>query len=199
MFGATSSFGETLSPLEQTKQGTPASEVTCKESFVLMVRESGKAACLTPISFIRSVDRGWGIADLDLMEKHPKQLEAIVATILANDQLRKMVIDRIMENPEAIEKIKANEKLMSIFEGKGMIEDEAGSQMGGMLGDMMGGMGGKPGMENMEFPETGKAKGLMEKMVRGMMGSITDGMEDSPKTQNSIRTTDRFMDMMFNK
>jgi len=196
MFGATSSFGETLSPLEQTKQGTPASEVTCKESFVLMVRESGKAACLTPISFIRSVDRGWGIADLDLMEKHPKQLEAIVATILANDQLRKMVIDRIMENPEAIEKIKENEKLMSIFEGKGMIEDQAGSQMGGMFGDLMGGLG-MGDTNNMEFPESGKAGGMLEKMVRGMMGSITDGMADSPKTQNTIRTTNELMDMMF--
>ena len=184
--------------MEQTKQGTPASEVTCNESFVLMVRESGKAACLTPISFIRSVDRGWGIADLELMEKHPKQLDAIIATILENDQLRKMVIDRIIENPEAVQKIKSNEKLMSIFEGKGMIEDQAGSQMGGMLGDMMGGMMGEmKGTSDMEFP--GEAKGMLEKMVRGMMGTITDKMEDSPKTQSTIRETDRMMDLMFKK
>ena len=83
------------------KQGVPANEVACKENFVLMVRESGSAACLTPASFLRSIDRGWGVADLDLLEEHPEQLDAIIATIMQNRQLREQVIERISANPDS--------------------------------------------------------------------------------------------------
>jgi len=87
MFGVTSSYGETLSPLEQTKQGVPANEVACKKGLVLMVRESGNPACLTPTSYMRSIDRGWGVRDLDLLQKHPEQLDSIKAISLLWDHL----------------------------------------------------------------------------------------------------------------
>jgi len=82
MFNTISSYGETPSPLEQTKQGIPANEVSCKKGLVLMVRESGDPACLTPSSYMRSIDRGWGVGDLDLLQKHPEQLDSIKATSL---------------------------------------------------------------------------------------------------------------------
>lgn len=83
MFSVIPSYGETISTLEQAKQGVPASEVDCKEGLVLMVRESGNPACLTPPSYLRSIDRGWGVGDLDLLQVHPEQL----AQMRTNDNL----------------------------------------------------------------------------------------------------------------
>ena len=40
-----------------------------------------------------------------------------------------------LQIPIALEKIKGNEKLMNVLEGKGMVgEGQAGTQMGGMFG-----------------------------------------------------------------
>jgi hypothetical protein len=200
MFGATPSYGEELSPLEQTKQGVSASEVACRENFVLMVRESGSAACLTPASFLRSVDRGWGVADLDLMEKHPEQLDAIIATIMQNSQLREQVIERISANPEALEKVKGNEKLMNVLEGKGMVgEGQAGTQMGGMFGSSEAGKQMEQAMSSMGFNMGGDSKmgNMIGGMVDKMMGSMNNGMANSPSMGAQMRTSDNLMGKLF--
>jgi len=178
MFGATNSYAETLSPLEQTKQGVPASEVACRENFVLMVRESGSAACLTPASYLRSVDRGWGVADLELMEKHPEQLDAIIAHIMQNRELREQIIEKISANPEAIEKIKSNEKLMNVLSGKGMVgTGQAGTQMGGMFGTTETGKQMGDMMSSLGFNMGGDSKigNMIGGMVDSMMGNIESG------------------------
>jgi len=213
MFGVTSSYAETLSPLEQMKQGVPANEVACKENFVLMVRESGSAACLTPASFLRSIDRGWGVADLDLLEEHPEQLDAIIATIMQNPQLREQVIERISANPEAIEKIKGNEKLMNVLEGKGMVgEGKAGAQMGGMFGSSETGKQMEQMMSSMGFKMGGDSEignmigGMVDKMMGNiesegtMMGSdnsLMSGMGNSPSMGAQMRSSDNLMGKLF--
>jgi hypothetical protein len=200
MFGVSVSYGETLSPLDQTKQGVPASEVICKENLVLMVRESGNPACLTPASYLRSVDRGWGVADLDLMEKHPEQLDAIIATIMQNRELREQVIEKISANPEALEKIKSNEKLMNVLEGKGMVgEGQAGAQMGGMFGSSETGKQMEGMMSSMGFKMGGDSKigNMIGGMVDSMMGKMEGGMENSPSMGAQMRTSDDLMGKLF--
>ena len=201
------------SPLAQMHSGIAASEVACKESLVLMVRESGSAACLTPASYLRSVDRGWGVADLDLMEKHPEQLDAIIATIMQNRELREQVIERISANPEALEKIKGNEKLMNVLEGKGMVgEGQAGTQMGGMFGSSETGKQMEQMMSSMGFKMGGDSKignmigGMVDKMMGNiesegtMMGSdnsLMNGMGNSPSMGAQMRTSDNLMGQLF--
>ncbi len=196
IFGATSSYAETPSPLEQTKQGVPASEVACRENFVLMVRESGSAACLTPASYIRSADRGWGVPDLDLLQKNPEQLDAIIAAIMQNRELREQVIERISANPEALEKIKLNEKLMNVLEGKGMVGvGQAGTQMGGMFGSSETGKQMEQMMSGMGFNMGGDSKvgNMIGGMVDKMMGSMTNGMGNSPSMGSQMRSNDGLM------
>gem|GEM_PF-5468580 len=188
------------SPLAQMHSGIAASEVACKENFVLMVRESGSAACLTPASYLRSVDRGWGVADLDLLEEHPEQLDAIIATIMQNRELREQVIERISANPEALEKIKGNEKLMNVLEGKGMVgEGQAGSQMGGMFGSSETGKQMGDMMSSMGFSMGGDSKmgNMIGGMVDKMMGKMTNGMGNSPSMGAQMRTSDNLMGKLF--
>jgi hypothetical protein len=188
------------SPRAQMNSGIAPTEVACRENFVLMVRESGSPACLTPASYLRSVDRGWGVADLDLMEKHPEQLDAIIATIMQNRELREQVIERISANPEALEKIKGNEKLMNVLEGKGMVgEGQAGTQMGGMFGSSETGKQMGDMMSSMGFNMGGDSKmgNMIGGMVDKMMGSMSNGMENSPSMGAQMRTNDGLMGMLF--
>jgi hypothetical protein len=200
MFGTASSFGESMSPLKQMEVGVPASEVACKEGLVLMVRESGEAACLTPPSYLRSIDRGWGVGDLDLLQEHPQQLDSIIATIMQNRELRQQIIDRISENPEVMEQIKQNEKMMNVLEGKGMVgEGQAGSQMGGMFGSSASGKQMDQAMQQMGFNMGGDSKmgNMLGKMVDKMMPKMMNGMENSPSMGAQMRTSDNLMGNLF--
>ena len=188
------------SPRAQMHSGIISTDVVCNENFVLMVRESGSAACLTPASFLRSVDRGWGVADLNLLAEHPEQLEAIIATMMQNRQLREQVIERISANPEALEKIKSNEKLMNVLEGKGMVgEGQAGAQMGGMFGTTETGKQMEQMMSNMGFNMGGDSKmgNMIGGMVDSMMGKMEGGMENSPSMGAQMRTSDNLMGKLF--
>jgi len=200
MIGVLSSYGETMSPLEQTKQGVSANEVACREGFVLMVRESGTPTCLTAPSYLRSIDRGWGVGDLDLLQAHPEQLDSVISTIMQNRQLREQVIERISANPEAVEKIKGNEKLMNVLEGKGMVgEGQAGAQMGGMFGSTETGEQMEQMMGNMGFKMGGDSKmgNMIGGMVDKMMGNMANGMENSPSMGAQMRTSDNLMGKLF--
>jgi hypothetical protein len=190
----------TKSPKSQMLSGIAPSEVVCKENFVLMIRESGNPACLTPASYLRSVDRGWGVPDLDLMEKHPEQLDAIIATIMQNRELREQVIEKISANPEALERIKSNEKLMNVLEGKGMVgEGQAGAQMGGMFGSTETGKQMEQMMGNMGFNMGGDSKmgNMIGGMVDSMMGKMEGGMENSPTMGSQMRASDNLMGKLF--
>ena len=200
MFSFSNSFGETASPLAQTKQGVPANEVACKEGLVLMVRESGEPACLTAPSYLRSIDRGWGVGDLDLLQTNPEQLDSIIEAIMHNRELRQQVIDRISENPEVLEQIQQNEKLMNVLEGKGMAgEGQAGAQMGGMFGSSEAGKQMEQAMSSIGFNMGGDSKmgNMIGKMVDKMMPKMMNGMENSPSMGAQMRTSDNLMGKLF--
>jgi hypothetical protein len=201
MFSFSNSYGETQSPLEQTKQGVPANEVACKEGLVLMVRESGTPACLTAPSYLRSVDRGWGVADLDLLQSHPEHVDVIVSAIMQNRELREQVIERIAANPDVVEKIKNNERMMNVLEGKGMSgQGQAGAQMGGMFGSTEAGKQMEQAMSSMGFKMGGDSKmgNMIGKMVDKMMPNVMQGMENSPSMGAQMRTSDNLMGKIFN-
>jgi len=197
------------SPRAQLHSGIAPTEVTCNENFVLMVRESGSAVCLTPASYIRSADRGWGVPDLDLLQKNPEQLDAIIAAIMQNRELREQIIEKISANPEALEKIKGNEKLMNVLEGKGMVgEGQAGAQMGGMFGSTETGKQMEQMMSSIGFKMGGDSKignmigGMVDKMMGNiesegtMMGSdnsLMNGMENSPSMESQMRSSGGLM------
>lgn len=200
MFSFSNSFGETDSPLVQTKQGVPANEVACNEGLVLMVRESGTPACLTAPSYLRSIDRGWGVGDLDLLQNNPEQLDSIIEAIMHNRELRQQVIDRISENPEVLGQIQQNEKLMNVLEGKGMADEgKAGPQMGGMFGSTEAGKQMEQAMSSMGFSMGGDSKmgNMIGKMVDKMMPKMMNGMENSPSMGAQMRTSDNLMGKLF--
>ena len=195
---STYSYSETLSPLQQSKQGIPAEETICREGFVLMVRESGDPACMTPPGFLRSIDRGWGQADLDLMQKNPDQVDSVISAIMHNRDLRNMVIERIAENPEVLEKIKDNERLMNVLEGKGMMNQGGGAQMGGMFGSSDAGKKMEKAMSDIGF-KTGDSKlgNMIGGMVDKMMPKMMQGMENNPSMGAQMRTSDNLMGKLF--
>jgi len=103
-----------------------------------------------------------------------------------------MIIEKLSENPEALERIKSNEKIMSILEGKGMIgQGEEGAQMGGIFGSSAAGqeLGQMAGFGNKDSKLGNMIGGMVDKMLPKMM----DGMEDSPSMGAQMRSNSGLM------
>lgn len=198
MVGTVFSYAETLSPLAQTTQGIPDNEVVCRSDLVLMVRDSGNPLCLTPASYLRSVDRGWGNGDLDLLEKNPSQLDAVVATVMLNSDLRAQILEEIKADPHTLILLKSNKKLVSIVEGKGIIGDHGDSSMGGMFGSTAAGKQMEQAMASMGFRmgDDSSISNLVGKMVDAMMPKVMQGMENSPMMGAQMRTDDKLVEDM---
>ena len=117
-----------------------------------------------------------------------------------NRELRQQVIDRIAENPEVLEKLKGNERLMGVIEGKGIQgQGQAGQQMGGMFGSTPEGKQMEQAMQSMGFNFGGDSKmgNMIGKMVDKMMPNMMQGMENSPSMGAQMRTSDNLMGNLF--
>ena len=115
---------------------------------------------------------------------------------MQNRQLRDQVIERISANPEALEKVKGNEKLMNVLEGKGMVgEGQAGTQMGGMFGSSETGQQMGQMMNSLGFNMGGDSKmgNMIGGMVDKMMPKVMNGMGNSPTMGSQMRADDDLM------
>ncbi|MFB5634164.1 MAG: hypothetical protein ACE5SV_04815, partial [Candidatus Nitrosomaritimum aestuariumsis] len=110
-------------------------------------------------------------------------------------------IERIAANPDVVEKIKNNERMMNVLEGKGMSgQGQAGAQMGGMFGSTEAGKQMEQAMSSMGFKMGGDSKmgNMIGKMVDKMMPNVMQGMENSPSMGAQMRTSDNLMGKIFN-
>jgi len=67
------------SPRKQMANGVVAQEVICKSGFTLMIRSSGYAACVTPTTAEKLIERGWTKILDDVSEKNtnPRDIEVM--------------------------------------------------------------------------------------------------------------------------
>jgi len=74
-----SKTGKIDSPRKQMANGVVAQEVICKSGFTLMIRSSGDAACVTPSTAEKLIERGWTKILDDVSEKtiNPRDIEVM--------------------------------------------------------------------------------------------------------------------------
>jgi hypothetical protein len=79
---------QVLPPHQQMRMINNPSQVMCSPDMVLMMRDSsGLPACVTPQSYLRLADRGWGNFDWDLLSQHPHQMQGVMMNMMNNPQM----------------------------------------------------------------------------------------------------------------
>ena len=79
---------QVLSPHHQMRMNNNPNQVMCSPDMVLMMRDSnGIPTCVTPQSYLRLADRGWGNFDWDLLSQHPHQMQGIMINMMNNPQM----------------------------------------------------------------------------------------------------------------
>lgn len=102
------SFGETLSPLKQWKKFADPQLLTCKDGFVLLQKSNGFPACVSPLTYLKLIDRGFTKFDFTLILNRSDMMTSLMETMASNQILMDHWHDMMLKNPHVIDKTMSN-------------------------------------------------------------------------------------------
>lgn len=76
-----------IPPRHQWKQIDNIDDLTCKDGLILLQKNNGAPACVSPTTYLKLVDRGYGMYDSSLMMKHPEMATNLMKNMASTDQL----------------------------------------------------------------------------------------------------------------
>ncbi len=82
-----SSAQSVIPPRHQWKQIDTIDDITCKDGLILLQKNNGVPACVSPTAYLKLVDRGYGMYDSSLMMKHPEMATNLMKNMASNDHL----------------------------------------------------------------------------------------------------------------
>jgi len=98
------SFAENLSPRQQWKQFADPDLLTCKKGFVLLQKNNGYPACVTPSTYLKLIDRGFTKVDFTLILNRHDMMTSLMQNMASNQNLMSHWHDMMIKNPTVITK-----------------------------------------------------------------------------------------------
>ena len=126
-----------VSPREQWQNAHNISQITCQEGLVLLTKANGMPACVSTSSYLRLVDRGWGMWDDSVMMNRPQMMNDLMETMMQEPQLMQHWHGMILKNPQQmqdtrndwIQQLKDNPQLMANMMGPITTDPDLQKQM----------------------------------------------------------------------
>jgi len=178
-----------LPPHHQWRIFNDIDQITCKEDYALLVKANGTPACVSPSSYLRLADRGWGTFDSNIMKNRPMMMQNVMGQMMQDPNLSQQMIDNMMNNPQMMQSMMGNNQMMGMMRGGPMMGQ---GQMGG---PMMGqGMMGKGMM--MQNPQ------MMNSMMNQMMNDpelrqqMFDAMMNHKEMMQMMMHNQQFMNQL---
>lgn len=79
--------GDLIPPRKQWKQISDIEQLTCKEGLLLLQKNNGAPACVSSSSYLRLVDRGYGMFDSQIMMNRPIMMNNLMQTMTADQTI----------------------------------------------------------------------------------------------------------------
>ena len=76
-----------LSPHQQWDKFGDPDTLVCKQGFLLLQKTNGYPTCVTPYTYLKLIDRGYGSHDLSSLSKHPDMLNLFLDHMVSNENL----------------------------------------------------------------------------------------------------------------
>jgi len=93
-----------IPPRHQWKTISDIEKITCKEEFVLLQKNTGEPACVSPRAYLKLVDRGYGMFDSSIMMNHPKMMNDLIQNMASNKNLMQHWHMMMINNPSMMNK-----------------------------------------------------------------------------------------------
>ena len=87
LFFESSLAQQEMSPHQQWKKFGDPDMLTCKQGQLLLQKHNGNPACITPSTYLKLVDRGYGNYDSSIMSKRPEMMNHLMQGIISDDNL----------------------------------------------------------------------------------------------------------------
>ncbi|WP_246275350.1 hypothetical protein [Nitrosopumilus oxyclinae] len=81
------SFAQQMSVHQQWKKFTDVDMLTCKSGNLLIQKSNGNPACVMPSTYLKLIDRGYGVYDQSLMNKNPEMMNNLMNSMASNEKL----------------------------------------------------------------------------------------------------------------
>lgn len=127
----------TIPPRYQWKQLADPDILTCKEGLILLQKTIGVPACVSPPSYLKLVDRGYGKFDSVQLMKRPGMMTYLLSEMIVEPQLMFYWHTMMLNNPKIMQQtmsnmifqLKENQEYMVNLIGPMTINSELREQM----------------------------------------------------------------------
>ena len=113
------------SPHQQWKESTDVDLITCKPGHLLLLNVNGNPLCVTPSTYLKLIDRGYGSYDLSIISQRPTMSSELMQEMMSHQDLTHHWHEMMTKNPvmktqtanEWISHIKDDPELLKNFLG----------------------------------------------------------------------------------
>lgn len=81
------SFAQEMTPHQQWKKFADLDMLTCKSGELLLQKSNGNPTCVTPSTYLKLVDRGYGTHNQSIMDKNPEMINELMNAMASNQNL----------------------------------------------------------------------------------------------------------------
>ncbi|MDX1596745.1 MAG: hypothetical protein R3327_07385, partial [Nitrosopumilaceae archaeon] len=102
------SFAESVSPRHQWKIVSDIDELTCNNGLILLQKFDSTPACVSPETYLKLVDRGYGMFDSSIMKNRPAMLNNLMKEMISTHSLIHHWHDMMLDNPSVLNHTMSN-------------------------------------------------------------------------------------------
>lgn len=88
-----------MTPHQQWKKFTDLDMLTCKSGHLLLQKSDGNPTCVIPSTYLKLIDRGYGIHNQSMMDKHPEMMINLMNSMASNEKLMYHWHEMMQKNP----------------------------------------------------------------------------------------------------
>ena len=93
------SFAQQMTLHQQWKKFADVDMLTCKSGNLLIQKSNGNPACVMPSTYLKLVDRGYGVYNQSMMNKNPEMLNNLMNSMASNEKLMSHWHEMIQNDP----------------------------------------------------------------------------------------------------
>lgn len=96
------SFAQQMTPHQQWKKFTDVDMLSCKSGHLLLQKTNGNPACVMPSTYLKLVDRGYGLHDQSVMDKNPEMMTRLMNSMASNEKIMHHWHEMMQKNPDVM-------------------------------------------------------------------------------------------------
>ena len=96
------SFAQQMTPHQQWKKFADADMLTCKSGHLLLQKTNGNPACVMPSTYLKLVDRGYGLHNQSVMDKNPEMMTHLMNSMASNEKIMHHWHEMMQKNPDVM-------------------------------------------------------------------------------------------------